>query len=435
MFGDGGKDGAGVAERRAEPSAFVRSAEERRAELKRMRAIATSLLGLMTLIFIATRFAPPRWIWAAYVGAFAEAGMVGACADWFAVVALFRHPLGLPIPHTAIVPENKRRIGASLGRFVASNFLSPRVAAERLRAIDIVGFAARALEDPRNVEAVAGLVGRLAPHAVAALPREKIEDWIAGVARRGAEALPLAPIASRALAALWANGEGQRLVDRGLDILEAALARNKAMIVDQVKRQSSSWIPKWVDEIIASKILHGLEGTFADMRRPDHPARVEIEARVLELVDALAYDPDMRARGEALKRELIDSPAFAGEARALWREIEAAFEREAPQRAEALAASALTAAASLCRAIEADPDKRERVNDALRRLALQIVLPRRAEVGDYIAAVVDRWDTPTLVQRLELFVGSDLQYIRINGTLVGGLVGLGIFTLTRALGL
>ena len=117
-----------------------------------MRTIATSLLVVMTLIFIATRFAPPGWVWAPYLGAFAEAGMIGACADWFAVVALFRHPLGLPIPHTAIVPENKRRIGAALGRFVTNNFLSPRVAAERLRAIDLVGLAARGLADPRNAE-------------------------------------------------------------------------------------------------------------------------------------------------------------------------------------------------------------------------------------------------------------------------------------------
>ncbi len=136
MVGDGVNESFAIA---------PKGPEERRAELRRMRTIATSLLVGMTLIFIATRFAPPGWVWAPYLGAFAEAGMIGACADWFAVVALFRHPLGLPIPHTAIVPENKRRIGAALGRFVTNNFLSPRVAAERLRAIDLVGLAARGL--------------------------------------------------------------------------------------------------------------------------------------------------------------------------------------------------------------------------------------------------------------------------------------------------
>ena len=152
------------------------------------------------------------------------------------------------------------------------------------------------------------------------------------------------------------------------------------------------------------------------------------------LIDALALDPDMRARGEALKRELLDSPAFGEQARALWRDLSDSLQRDLPQRAEALAAWALAALASLSRSLEADPARRERINDALRRLVLQIVLPRRAEVGAYIASVVDRWDTATLVQRLELQVGSDLQYIRINGTLVGGLVGLTIYAITRALG-
>ena len=400
-----------------------------------MRAIATALLLLMTLIFIATRFAPPSWVWAGYVGAFAEAGMVGASADWFAVVALFRRPLGLPIPHTAIVPDNKRRIGASMGRFVAGNFLSPRVAAERLEGIDFIGLAAGQLADPRNVEAITGVVRRLAPSAVAALPQDEVEAWVGALARKGVESLPAAPLAARALSVLWAGGAGQALLDQGLDLIEGALARNKGLIVEQVKRQSSSWIPKWVDEMIAAKILQGLSGTLSDMRRPDHPWRAELEARIEALIDGLAHDPEMRAKGEALKREVLDNPAFAEQARSLWRELEASLQLELPARAEGVAQSILAALAALCRAIEADPGRRDRINDALRRMLLEIVLPRRAEVGAYIKSVVDRWDTATLVTRLELMVGRDLQYIRINGTLVGGLVGLAIYAITRAFGL
>ncbi len=170
------------------------------------------------------------------------------------------------------------------------------------------------------------------------------------------------------------------------------------------------------------------------MRRPDHPWRAEVAGRVNGLVTALAVDPDLRARGEALKQELLDSPVFAEQARKLWRELAASLQRDLPQRAEATTAWALASLGSLSRSLEADPTRRERINEALRRLVLQIVLPRRAEVGAYIASVVDRWDTATLVQRLELQVGADLQYIRINGTLVGGLVGLAIFSITRALG-
>ena len=157
-------------------AAALKSPEERRAELRRMRAIATALLIAMTLIFLATRRAPASWAWASYLGAFAEAGMVGACADWFAVVALFRHPLGIPIPHTAVVPENKPRIGAALGRFIANNFLSTRVAAARLASIDPVGLATQWLGDPRNAQAISAAAGRLVPHAIDALPREALAD-------------------------------------------------------------------------------------------------------------------------------------------------------------------------------------------------------------------------------------------------------------------
>src|SRR5271165_5195545 len=151
MIGDGVNDS---------PAVVVQSPEARRAELRRMRTIATSLLVAMTLIFIATRFAPPSWVWAPYLGAFAEAGMIGACADWFAVVALFRHPLGLPIPHTAVVPENKQRIGASLGRFVTNNFLSPAVAHAQFARIDVVGSLTRWINDPVNSKQLVQFVGR-----------------------------------------------------------------------------------------------------------------------------------------------------------------------------------------------------------------------------------------------------------------------------------
>ena len=412
----------------------IRSPEIRRAELRRMRTIATSLLLLMTAIFVATRFAPAGWTWALYLGAFAEAGMVGACADWFAVVALFRHPLGVPIPHTAVIPANKPRIGAAMGRFIANNFLSPRVAAERLRAIDIAGRAAAWFADPGNAATVTAVVRQIAPHVIAALPRETIEAWIEQAARRGAEAVPVAPLASRALAVLWAEGAGQAVLERALDMAGAALDRNKAMIVEQMRRQSSSWIPKWVDEIIANKILQGLSGTLGDMRAPDHPWRAEVEMRVGGLIEALAHDPELRERGEALKRETLASPVFAEQTRALWREVEAGLQQDLPERIEALAASVLQALAAFGRSLLEDPARRERINVAVRRLVLQVVLPYREQVGGYVASVVDRWDAATLVDRLELLVGKDLQYIRINGTLVGGLVGLAIFSITRALG-
>jgi uncharacterized membrane-anchored protein YjiN (DUF445 family) len=415
------------------PDVFKTQAE-RRAELRRMRTIATMLLVLMTAIYLAMRRAPSTWAWAPYFSAFAEAGMVGACADWFAVVALFRRPLGLPIPHTAVVPENKRRIGAAMGRFITNNFLSPRVAIARLASVDFVGLAARWLEDERNARAVATGTARAIPYALDLVPKAAIDEWVAFAARRGIEAVPAAPFTSRGLSILWARGAGQMLLDQGLDFVETTLAHHKATIVRHVSQKTWRWIPKWVDDMIAAKVLNGLTGTLREMRDPDHPWREQANALIEKLIDDLAHDLELRAQGEALKQEILANPVFAEQARALWEELETALRDDVPRHGEAIVQWLVACADALGHWLEADAPRRARINRRLRLLALRTVLPRRAEIGAYIAAVVDNWDTATLVNRLELQVGKDLQYIRINGTLVGGLVGLLIFTLSRAFG-
>jgi uncharacterized membrane-anchored protein YjiN (DUF445 family) len=199
--------------------------------------------------------------------------MVGACADWFAVVALFRHPLRLPIPHTAVVPENKRRIGAAMGRFITNNFLSPRVAVARLSSVDFVGLAARRLEDERDARAVAAAAGRTIPCALDIVLKGAIDEWAALAARRGIEAVPAAPLASRGLSILWAQGAGHTLLDHGLDFVETTLERHKAAIVRHAAQKSWRWIPKWVDDMIATKVINRLTETLREMRDPDHPWR------------------------------------------------------------------------------------------------------------------------------------------------------------------
>jgi uncharacterized membrane-anchored protein YjiN (DUF445 family) len=415
-------------------SDVFKSQAERRAELRRMRAIATMLLVLMAAIYLAMRLAPPSWVWAPYLSAFAEAGMVGACADWFAVVALFRHPLGLPIPHTAVVPENKRRIGAAMGRFITNNFLSPRVAIARLASVDFVGLAARWLEDERNARSVAAAAGCAIPYALDFVPKAAIDELAAMAARRGIEAIPAAPLASRGLSILWAQGAGQTLLDQGLDVLERTLAQHKATIVRHVAQKTWRWIPKWVDDMIAAKVVNGLTETLREMRDPDHPWREQANALVEKLSDRLAHDPEMHAQGEALKHEILTNPVFAEQARALWEKLETALRDDLPRHREAIVAWLVASAGALGRWLEEDAPRRARINRRVRLLALRAALSRRAEIGGYIAAVVDNWDTATLVKRLELQVGKDLQYIRINGTLIGGLVGLLIFTLSRAFG-
>ena len=246
--------------RTAEPE--IKSAEAKLADLKRMRAIALSLLGVMTCIFVATSVAKVDWPWLPYARAFAEAGMVGACADWFAVVALFRHPFGIPIPHTGIVPNNKDRIGAALGRFITNNFLSPRVAHEQLLRVDVVGWITRWVSDPDNAQQLAQYVGTLLPRILKSLARSELGEFLGNVARQGIESIPAAPLASKLLAVLWAGGAAQAALERALDLGERSLRRNKATINRIVSEHSSRWIPKWVDNMIAERVMAGLLSTM-----------------------------------------------------------------------------------------------------------------------------------------------------------------------------
>jgi uncharacterized membrane-anchored protein YjiN (DUF445 family) len=400
-------------------------------QLRRMRAIATLLLVFMAALFVATSLTLTAWPWLACVRAFAEAAMVGACADWFAVVALFRRPFGLPIPHTGIVPRNKERIGTALGRFMSNNFLSPSLLAKRLDKIEATAWAAAWLNDPANARRVAEQASLVLPQALAAMPRDQFVDWLAKAALRGVEALPAAPLASKILAVLWAQGETQALLNRGIEFAEASLLRHKDFIRAKVTQSSSRFIPRWVDSMLADKVMNGLQSTLAEMRAPDHPWRVELRGAIDTLIFDLANDPGMAAHAEKMKAELLANPVFISQVNGLCQDVEAQISVHASAHAASLAEGLQFALLALGNWLREDTKIRARLDRWVRRAALRALAPRRAEIGAYIANVVANWDATTLVNRMELQVGADLQYIRINGTLVGGLVGVIIFVASR----
>ena len=405
------------------------SVEDRRRALRRARLLATSLLGLMFVIFVATSAGEHRWPWLVYVRAFAEAGMIGACADWFAVVALFRHPLGVPIPHTAIVAHSKERIGVAIGRFMANNFLSPRVLAERMRSIDIAGWAGRWILHGDNAQNVAQRATSSLNQALTALPRDELNGFLSSAVRGGIESVPASLSASKLLSLLWAQGEMQVFAEKLLDFANATLAKNREAIRAKVSQRTSRLIPKWIDGIVADKIIDGLARILQEMREPNHPWRVELTTTVEKLIGDLATSPDMIAKGEELKTKLLASPAVAGQIDALWVTIEDRLERtETQAQISRILEHLLTGAG---KRIQGDERLRDGINRWLRVAVLRAVAPRRADIASFIQNVVNNWDTETLTERIELTVGRDLQYIRINGTLVGGLVGLLIFTIAR----
>jgi uncharacterized membrane-anchored protein YjiN (DUF445 family) len=407
-------------------------ADTRLRDLRRMRFFATALLVLMLIIFIATSWAEARWPWLAYPRAFAEAGMIGACADWFAVVALFRHPFGIPIPHTAIVPHSKQRIAVAIGRFTANNFLSPRVLAERIREVDIAGWIARWLATPGNAQSAAQRITSVLQQALRALPREDVNAFLTRAARFGIEAMPAAPLASKLLKLVWAHGEMQALIEHFITQASAALVRNRETIKLKVSQNTSRLIPRWIDGILADKIVSGVTAVLDEMRQPEHPWRQELATAVEKLIADLATDPAMLARGEELKTRLLENPVVEKQIDAMWGEIEDKLDEitSSNRLFEAIEQALLAAGDRLTR----DEQIGEAINRWLRVAVLRTVAPRRAEIAAFFRQVVEKWDSDTLVQRIQLQVGRDLQYIRINGTLVGGLVGLIIFSVARWFG-
>jgi uncharacterized membrane-anchored protein YjiN (DUF445 family) len=408
-----------------------RETDPRRAALRRMRLLATLLLVLMTAIFIVTTVVKLDWPWIPYVRAFAEAGMVGACADWFAIVALFRRPLGLPIPHTGIVPNNKDRIGKALGNFITNNFLTAAVMNERLARIDMVGALAQWLSEPANAKRLGDYVAQQLPRIARTLPLPRIGEVIGTIARQAAQTIPAAPVASKLLAILWAQGEAQALLSQAIEQSEAWLVSNKDVLTDKVSERSSRWIPKWIDRMIAEKVLNGLLGTLAEMRDPAHPWRVELRKTVEKLIAELATDPQMRARAEDLKAELLASPLLIEQAKTLWAEVETGLTSGLPAHSEAIGDACARALRNAGAWLQEDDKRKAQLNRRIRIIGERVLLPYRVEIGAYIERVVRNWDTATLVDRLELQVGKDLQYIRINGTLVGGLVGLLIYAVSQ----
>ncbi|CAA7614087.1 DUF445 domain-containing protein [Magnetospirillum sp. UT-4] len=410
--------------------------DERSAQYRRMKRLATGLLLAMAVVFVAALLAQRRfdWPWLPFLRAFAEAAMIGAIADWFAVVALFRRPFGLPIPHTAIIPRNKDRIGESLGAFICNNFLAPELVAARLDALDPAGRAAAWLADPANAGAVARRGAAWLPTILAGLEDEGLARVLKASLGRGVAAVDAAPLAGRVLALMVARGRHQALLDRAVELAEDVLLANHDLIRARVAERVWRWLPRWVDRKLADTILVGLLETLGELRDPDHPWRATVQAAILDFALRLDTDPALRARVAEVKAEIAASPLLDDYLNSLWSEMKARLHADLARHDGDLSRWLEAAVAGLGRRLAADAVLRATLNRWLRRVVERNVVPYRGEIGGFIAGVVRRWDTRTLVAKLELQVGRDLQYIRINGTIVGGLAGLALYSVARLLG-
>ncbi|PEQ12225.1 hypothetical protein B2G71_13040 [Novosphingobium sp. PC22D] len=402
-----------------------------------MRLIATGLLVTMALAFVLLRrFEGPHPGWG-FAIAFTEAAMVGGLADWFAVTALFRRPLGLPIPHTAIIPENKDRIADTMAAFLRDNFLTPQVVARRLIGFNLAGSLAGFLAEP-NREGEARLregAGSLFADVLESLDPERIGNQVrAGLAQQ-LEKLEIAPLLGQMLSAAIADRRHLPLIEGAVRWAGNALEANEELVRTMIRERANALL-RWtgIDERIANSVLDGLYKLLAEMIvMPDHPLRLKVETMLEELAWNLVHDPETRERIEKAKREMLANPAIGQWWDGVWQRIRLAL-IEAARNPDAELGGRFTAMMmELGAAVRGDARLQVQINRFARRTLVGAVSRYGDEIVRLVSETVKRWDARTVTDRIEGAVGRDLQFIRINGTLVGGLVGLAIHAVERLL--
>jgi uncharacterized membrane-anchored protein YjiN (DUF445 family) len=406
--------------------------EERQRNLDRMKRRATGLLVGMGVIFIVARLFEAQHPWLGYIRATAEASMVGGVADWFAITALFRHPLNIPIPHTAIIPSRKDRIGRSLGNFVQNNFLSPEVLAAKLRAAQISHRAAEWLSQPENARKAAQNIGSMLRSAGNVVRDEDVHALLDRTVVEPLRQVPIAPVLAKGLALLTVDDRHQQLLDRVIQGLLRLVAENEALIREKIGEESPWWVPRLVDDRIHQKVLGGIERTLYEVGDdPDHQLRRQFDDLLAEWIAQLQSSPEVIARAEAIKQQVLDPETSGRLAASLWEELKEILGREPSLTDNSAPGPVARALSALGAAALHDEGLLEKIDGWVIGAVLRVVEQHRHEVGQLIAQTVSSWDPEETSRRIELLVGRDLQFIRINGTLVGGLVGLLIYTATR----
>lgn len=398
---------------------------ERAAALRRMKLVATGLLVLAALVFVAARAVDDQPTWLGYVQAFAEAAMVGALADWFAVTALFRHPLGVPIPHTAIIPKRKDQIGESLGEFVEGNFLTREVLDERLGEAQIAARLGRWLDDREHLERATEAGADALRASFEVLDDDEIQAGLERVVEARLRSIGAAPLLGRIIELSIESGDHQRLLDVGLTAVRGFVDDNQAAFRDRLQHESPWWIPESIDDRIFVKITGAIDRFLSDVGDdPDHEVRRNIEARARLLAHRLRTDPAMQARADQLVEDLLAHPEVRHWLSTLWSEAKRAMLAAADDPASELRLRMRVSIERFGRRLRDDAALRAKVDGWIAQSVGYLVDHYRHEVGDLIASTVARWDAESTSRRMELQVGRDLQFIRINGTLVGGLVGV-----------
>ena len=403
----------------------------RRRGLRRMRAVALSLLVLAAVVFIATRNRDGAW---GYVNTTAEAAMIGGLADWFAVTALFRHPLGIPVPHTAIIPNRKDALGQSLEEFVTGNFLTADAARERVVAADVSRRVGRWLSQEQHSARVISEMAKATSRALVAIKDEDVLGFVEQSLLPRLVHEPMSPLLGHFLESVVHDGAHHGLVDIALVEAHVWLSANEDVFASIVGARAPWWSPGWLDEKVVTRMHREALAWVADVRdRPNQAARLALDDLLGQLARDLQHDPETMARAEALKVRVMTHPQIGPSAVGIWDALRAAILGALDDADGQLRRRGVRALTELGERLVGDPDLRHRVDGHAADAIGFVVSAYGHEIAKVISQTVDRWDGKEAAERIELHVGRDLQFIRINGTVVGGLAGLAIHTLNALL--
>lgn len=407
--------------------------QERRRGLRVMKGVALGALVAMAILFViafALQQTIPAW---AYVRAAAEGGMVGALADWFAVTALFRHPLGIPIPHTAIIPRRKDEIGRSLGEFVETNFLASDVVRAKLESTRIAAKAGEWLREPGNAEKIAAEGATVASGILTALSDDEVQDLISDLAREHLLSPEWGPTLGGWLDRVVTADAHRGAVDLGVDSIATWLAANREAFTGLVSRRLPSWVPSVAMRLVDDTVYHeAVKFTAAVQADPDHPARRAVDGYLARLADNLQHDPATIGRLEDAKSAVFDSPRVRELAAEAWNTAKNGLLASLADPESGLRRRAAAALGEIGERLATDEALQRRVDDRITDAAVFLVDRYRHDLASIITDTVEKWDPAETTEKIELMVGRDLQYIRLNGTIVGALAGLVIFTIAHA---
>ncbi len=396
----------------------------KRARLLRMKTIATALLGVMAVVFVVSARLRPEYPLLAWLEAFSEAALIGGLADWFAVVALFRHPGGVPLPHTAIVPQNKDRIGTELGIFVEQNFLTPSLLASKLRELDPAGSALRWLAVPANCASLFAGARTAVPQLFDALDDGEIGAVVRRIVADEIERIDLSEAAASIVAIVTAGGAHQRILARLLPLVAGWLDGRRPEIKRRFAKRSLL-TPAFVDAYIVNRFVDGMIDLVDEVARdPEHPMRREFDGYIAALAVRLHDDRELREQAERVKLAILHGPELEGLAAAGWSALKARLERPPDTSPTAVNLRFADVAARAARNLLAEPDVVERLNLRVCAAAESVLSHFQQQFSSLITEIVQRWDAAEVTEKIETELGPDLQFIRLNGSLVGGLAGL-----------